>query len=111
LSRPPPRTPDGRYIVVDGKSGPRLWRAANPHLPADEQRRLTRELMEARRAVRSAKGNRQALAAARKAVDAAKRALGERAALWWSDGTPDLSHRLVKNTCYAGWWEKRDSSE
>jgi len=31
----PDRTPDGRYIVVDG----RLWRATNPHLPASDRER------------------------------------------------------------------------
>ena len=39
-------TPDGRYFVVRG----RLWRRANPSLPADRRELLVRELMNARRA-------------------------------------------------------------
>ena len=44
-------TPDQRYLIVHG----RLWRAANPGLPADARVRLTRELMNGRRAVKLAK--------------------------------------------------------
>ena len=35
----PPRTPDGRYIVVDGV----LWRATRPDLSDTERERLVRE--------------------------------------------------------------------
>ncbi len=28
----PLRTPDGRYLVINGSAGPRLWRASNPTL-------------------------------------------------------------------------------
>lgn len=42
--------------------------------------------------------------AARKRVDAAKHALGERGAVWWDDGAPDLNRHLAKNTPYAGWF-------
>lgn len=99
---PHPVTPDGRYFVVRG----RLWRCSNPSLSAAERARLTRELMSARRAVRAALGGEDAaaLAAARAAVDAAKRALGERGTVWWSDGAPDYNRRLVANTPYAGWY-------
>ena len=69
-----PRTPDGRYFVVRG----RLWRASNPVLDLAEREQLVRDLMAARRAVRSSKGDPVALAAARARVDAAKRSLGER---------------------------------
>ena len=95
-------TPDGRYFVVRG----RLWRCSDPSLPADERSRLTRDLMAARRAVRAAlgSGNATDLAAARAAVDAAKRSLGERGAAWWSDGEPDYNRRLAKNTPYAAWY-------
>jgi hypothetical protein len=59
--------------------------------------------MAARRAVRDA-GDTQVLAAARAAVDAAKRALGERGPVWWEDGAPDLNRRMVRNTPYAAWY-------
>lgn len=98
----PPRTPDGRYIVVRG----RLWRAANPHLAEAERARLVRDLMAARRAVRDAKGNPERLAEARARVDAAKRGLGERGPVWWDDGAPDLNRRMVAGTVYAGWWNR-----
>jgi len=92
-------TPDGRYIIVDG----RLWRATNPRLAAAERERHTRELMAARRAVRSAglAEDPVALRKARARVHAAKVALGERGPVWWTDGAPDLNRRLVRNTSYA----------
>lgn len=97
-----PVTPDGRYFVVRG----RLWRCANPALDPLQRQRLVRELMQARRAVRSAlsHGDADALAAARRAVDAAKRALGERGAPWWDDGAPDWNRHPVRNTPYATWF-------
>jgi hypothetical protein len=97
----PPRTPDGRYIVVDGV----LWRASRPDLPEAERQRLVDELMSARRAVGQAKDDDAARAAARVRVDAAKVALGERGPVWWGDGAPDLNRHKVTNTPYAEWWE------
>ena len=41
---------------------------------------------------------------ARAAVDAAKRALGERGPVWWTDGAPDFNRKLVANTPYAQWY-------
>ncbi|WP_082012378.1 hypothetical protein [Belnapia sp. F-4-1] len=96
-----PRTPDGRYFVVRG----RLWRLSNPALDPAERERLVQQLMTARHAVRMAKGDPDALRAARSSVDAAKRALGERGPPWWTDGAPDYNRRLVGNTPYAGWFE------
>ena len=98
----PPRTPDGRYLVVRG----RLWRATNPALPAAERERLTHVLMDSRRAVAAAlrSGDGTALARARDAVDATKVALGERGPAWWSDGAPDWNRHLVVNTPYAEWY-------
>lgn len=98
----PVTTPDGRYIVVRG----RLWRAANPFLNPGVRQRLVDELMSARRAVRAAlrSGNMEDLSAARASVQASKEALGERGAVWWTDGAPDFNRRLVKNTPYAEWW-------
>jgi hypothetical protein len=96
-------TPDGRYFVVRG----RLWRRANPDLPVDKRETLVRELMNARRAVKAAlrTGVAAELALARKAVDAAKIALGERGAVWWTDGAPDLNRHKVKDSPYAGWYD------
>ena len=93
-------TPDGRYFVVRG----RLWRCSNPSLSAAARERLVKELMQARSDVRRAKGSVEALAEARKRVDAAKIALGERGPPWWNDGAPDYNRRMVKNTPYAAWW-------
>lgn len=98
----PPVTPDGRYIVVEG----RLWRSSDPRLSDEARRALVGELMSARRAVKAALGadDPVALASARSRVQAAKEALGERGAVWWSDGAPDLNTRSVENSPYASWW-------
>ncbi len=98
----PPRTPDGRYIVVDGV----LWRASRPDLAEAECETLVKALMDARRAVAAGKraGDDTAVAKARRAVDAAKVALGERGEPWWDDGAPDYNRRKVANTPYADWW-------
>lgn len=87
----PPRasysvTPDGRYFVVRG----RLWRTSNPALDGSTRAGLVSALMAARRAVRDAK--------------AAKRVLGERGPVWWTDGAPDLNRKMVANTTYAAWY-------
>ncbi|WP_152044620.1 hypothetical protein [Aureimonas psammosilenae] len=102
-----PRTPDGRYFVVRG----RLWRLSDPSLSAETRERLVSELMQARRAVRAAKGEAAALGQARGKVDAAKRALGERGPVWWRDGAPDFNRRLVENTPYAEWYAGLDNAE
>ncbi|MGI4777871.1 MAG: hypothetical protein ACRYGA_07075 [Janthinobacterium lividum] len=98
----PPRTPDGRYIVVRG----RLWRVSNPGLDDEVRQRLVKQLMHARRAV--AAGNRTndtaAVLRARAQVDQAKQALGERGPVWWTDGSPDLNRRMAKSTPYAQWY-------
>ena len=95
-------TPDGRYFVARG----RLWRRANPALPADQREKLIRELMDAQRAVKIAlrSGDATKLVLARKVVDAAKIGLGERGAVWWTDGAPDLNRHKVKDSPYAGWY-------
>jgi hypothetical protein len=99
-----PVTPDGRYFVVRG----RLWRMTNPALSPARRKGLARDLMSARRAVRSAlrSGGDDDLRAARSKVDKAKRALGERGPVWWTDGAPDLNRRLVRSTPYADWFDK-----
>lgn len=95
-----PDTPDGRYFVVRG----RLWRKSDPRLDEETRTRLVKELMSARRAVRDAKDNPDALAAARRNVDTAKVNLGERGPVWWADGEPDFNRHLVRNTPYADWF-------
>jgi hypothetical protein len=37
--------------------------------------------------------------------------LGERGAVWWKDGTPDLNRQLAKNTPYAPWYAAADSRQ
>lgn len=95
-------TPDGRYLVVRG----RLWRRSDPSLPEPDRQAAVNDLMQARRDVGSAlKANdRGRLHQARAQVDAAKRRLGERGPVWWTDGAPDYGQHLVKNTPYAAWW-------
>ncbi|NHZ33424.1 hypothetical protein [Massilia rubra] len=97
-----PTTPDGRYFVVSG----RLWRTSNPALAPDERQALVDQLMTARRQVGAAKksGDADAERGARAAVDTAKRALGERGPVWWTDGAPDFNRRMVANTPYAQWY-------
>jgi hypothetical protein len=99
-----PVTPDGRYFIVRG----RLWRMKNPTLDEKARSELVSSLMTARRAVSTAKkmGDRDAEAAAHRAVDEVKRALGERGPVWWDDGSPDVNRRMAKNTKYADWYAK-----
>jgi hypothetical protein len=99
-----PVTADGRYFVVRG----RLWRMANPALDDAKHEELVSRLMSARRAVRDAKqsADLKAEAAAHKAADNVKRALGERGPVWWEDGSPDLNRHMAKNTPYAAWYAK-----
>ncbi|MEQ8078979.1 hypothetical protein ABQY68_06340 [Xanthomonas hortorum] len=77
----PLMTPDGRYLIVCG----RLWRTTNPGLGKQERERLVHDLMNARRAVNSA-----------------KRGLVERGPVWWTDGEPDWNQHMVKNTPMRG---------
>lgn len=96
-------TPDARYLVVRD----RLWRARNPALTEVERERWTRALMSARRAIRHAlkSGDALAVTRARRDVQTAKVALGERGPVWWDDGSPDLNRRKIENTPYASWWQ------
>jgi hypothetical protein len=77
---------------------------ANPGLDPAAREALVRDLMSARRAVRDARGDPEATAQARARVDAAKRALGERGPVWWTDGAPDFNRRMARNTPYADWF-------
>lgn len=94
-----PTTPDGRYFLVAG----RLWRSTNPAIPKERRHRLVADLMDARRAVKSAKAGQGDMKLARAAVDVAKVALGERGPVWWEDGAPDFNRHKAKNTPYAEW--------
>lgn len=69
------RTDDGRHIVVNG----RKWRASDPSIPERFRQELVDELMAARRAVKTSEPD------ARRRVQDAKVALGERGAPWWED--------------------------
>lgn len=94
-----PTTPDGRYFVERG----RLWRKANPNLPAEMRDAMVKQLMDARRAL-GARLSESEHRQAREQVDRAKRALGERGPVWWSDGAPDCNRKLAKNTPYRDWF-------
>lgn len=89
------------------------WRTTNPALSEPERARLVQELMDARRAIKAAKanGDGEALVAARRAVDSAKRGLGERGPVWWTDGDRDWNRHLVKNSPYAGWFNQQANGE
>jgi hypothetical protein len=101
VSPPPPRTPDGRYILVRG----RLWRATRPDLPPDRAADLRVELGRARADIAAARRRRDCAAErdARQRVHVAKLALGERGPVWWTDGQPDYNRHLARNTLYADW--------
>lgn len=43
---------------------------------------------------------------ARRRIDDAKVALGERGPVWWTDGAPDYNRHLARNTPYAEWYER-----
>lgn len=74
----PERTPDGRYVVIDG----RRWRATDPDIPDERAAELRKVLMAWRREVRRTKGTDEERAS-RDGVQAAKVALGERGTPWW----------------------------
>ncbi|MFG2840950.1 hypothetical protein ACGFYE_38865 [Streptomyces zaomyceticus] len=86
-ARRPDRTPDGRYVIING----RRWRATDPEIPEDVSARLRSHLMAARRAVATARRAQDADAerAARARVHTAKVALGERGTPWWDQPEPE----------------------
>ena len=95
-------TPDGRYLIVRD----RLWRCADPTIPWEVRQSLVKELMKARRAVATARTASE-VQRARSAVNIAKHQLGERGPVWWMDGDPDLTGKMVQNTAYADWFERQ----
>ena len=84
----PEVTPDGRYIVVDG----RRWRATDPAIPEERRAELTRILMGWRRDVRRTRGTDEE-AETRAGVQAAKVALGERGTPWWEQSDDERRAR------------------
>ena len=90
------RTPDGRYVVVNG----RRWRATDPSLPEPLSTELRHALMSARRAVGAARraGDDDAERVARDAVHDAKVALGERGHPWWEPPDDDASRLRAEAT-------------
>ena len=99
-----PTTPDGRYFVVRG----RLWRKANPALAPERREALVKQLMEARRGLRSGHPDPER-EAARRSVDETQRALGERGPVWWDDGSPNYNRKMAENTPYADWFSNLHS--
>jgi len=99
-----PETPDGRYFVSRG----RLWRKGDPSLGDSLRRAALKALMQARLAERRAPdaATRQN---ARDAVEAAKRRLGERGPVWWTDGAPDESGTHPADSSYRDWWSALDA--
>jgi hypothetical protein len=81
---------------------------ADPALSEHRKEALVSDLMGARRAVRDGlrAADPQAVRAARDRVDEAKRALGERGPVWWTDGAPDYNRHMVRNSPYADWFER-----
>jgi hypothetical protein len=98
----PVTTPDGRYLLVRG----RLWRRSDPRLAEERRAELVHELMDARRAKKAAlaSDDSSGVESARRRVDAAKVALGERGPVWWDDGAPDENRRLARTSSYAEWF-------
>jgi len=70
--------PDERFLTIDG----RRWRRSDPTIPETLRQQLVNELMSARRAVAAAATARD-LKGARRRVQNAKLALGERGRAWW----------------------------
>ncbi|KQW47261.1 hypothetical protein ASC77_12300 [Nocardioides sp. Root1257] len=88
MSEPPEVTPDGRFIVVDG----RRWRATDPAIPEERRAELTRVLMAWRRDVRRTRGTDDE-PRSRAGVQAAKVALGERGTPWWEQSDDERRAR------------------
>ena len=90
MSERPEATPDGRYLVIDG----RRWRATDPAIPEERRAELIRVLMAWRREVRRTKGTDDEIAA-RAGVRAAKVALGERGTPWWEQSDDERRARWM----------------
>ena len=88
MSEPPEITPDGRYLVIDG----RRWRATDPAIPEERRAELTKILMAWRRDVRRTRGTDEE-PTTRAGVQAAKVALGERGTPWWEQSDAERRAR------------------
>src|ERR1700712_1877278 len=88
MGDPPETTPDGHYVVIDG----RRWRATDPAIPEDRRDELTRILMAWRREVRRTKGTDEE-SSSRAGVQATKVALGERGTPWWEQSEDERRAR------------------
>lgn len=84
----PELTADGHHVVIDG----RRWRATDPSIPDGFRQELVDELMAARRAVKASESE------ARRRVQDAKTALGERGAPWWEDRTGETFDERIAAT-------------
>lgn len=84
----PERTPDGRYVVIDG----RRWRATDPGIPPTLAAELRKALMAARRDIGTAKRHEEDPTPIRRRVQAAKVALGERGRPWWEPAQEETDH-------------------
>lgn len=96
----PAPTADGHHIVVNG----RRWRATDPSIPENLRQELVDELMAARRAVRAAEPD------ARRRVQDAKTALGERGAPWWEEPSSAQAEERIAATMRALTRKRADSS-
>jgi hypothetical protein len=87
----PQHTPDGRYVVING----RRWRASDPDIPEETAAELRRGLMAARRAVGAAlrQDDGASERAARARVQRFKVALGERGTPWWEQTDDERRER------------------
>lgn len=81
-------TPDGRYVVIEG----RRWRATDPAIPAERRDELQKILMAWRRDVRRTRGTDEEQRS-RAGVQAAKEALGERGTPWWEQSDAERRRR------------------
>ncbi|MER5257312.1 MULTISPECIES: hypothetical protein [unclassified Streptomyces] len=82
-------TEDGHFIIIKG----RRWRATDPLVPDEVEKRLTHHLMSARRAVAAAGDDEDARKAARARVQLAKTGLGERGTAWWEQSPAERRER------------------
>ncbi|SMH42194.1 hypothetical protein SAMN06295885_1916 [Rathayibacter oskolensis] len=80
---------DERWLVIGG----RRWRRTDPSLPDELVAALTSHLGRGRSGVRAAKGDPEAVAAARRRVGLAKHGLGERGPAWWDEPERDRLDR------------------
>lgn len=96
----PQQTADGHHVVIDG----RKWRATDPSIPHAFRQELVDELMAARRAVKAQDSD------ARRRVQDAKTALGERGAPWWEDRDGDAFDERIAATIRALTRKRAESS-